>query len=233
MGTRQLTVYWLIRSQAQVPGDLDWLHADEKELFGRFRFAKKQRDWLLGRWTAKQALLGYPQRPIDGIQLCDLAILPESGGAPVAYLGGNRLDLCISLSHSSGMGLCAIGTDKLKVGCDLEKVEPRSPALLADFFTEQEQETVRGKGTVQAPMFSNLIWSAKESALKTLRTGLRMDPRNVQVDIQPSGNPSTWNEFIVHIPVRDVQLYGRWQARSGFVLTIVFDHPAPILKEMV
>ena len=67
------------------------------------------------------------------------------------------------------------------VGCDLELVEPRTPGFVADFLTAAEQQSVASRPDPDAA--ANLIWSAKESALKVLQTGLRRDTRSVEVAV--------------------------------------------------
>jgi 4'-phosphopantetheinyl transferase len=67
------------------------------------------------------------------------------------------------------------------LGCDLETVEPRSETFVSDYFTAEEQEVVRQACPEDRFTLIALIWSAKESALKALRTGLRIDTRSVSV----------------------------------------------------
>ncbi len=57
------------------------------------------------------------------------------------------------------------------LGCDLELVEPRSDAFLADYFTADEQALVALAPAVERDKVVNLLWSAKESALKALGVG--------------------------------------------------------------
>lgn len=232
MEARQASVHWLMVPWKSVPGTVNWLHADEKAVLGRFRFAKKRRDWLLGRWTAKQALLARMQGARPGLETSRIAVLPAEDGAPEAWLDGQRLEVCLSLSHSSGMGLCAIGGRGLKIGCDLEKIEPRSPALVKDFFTPREQKMVNDVGEEQAPLVANLIWSAKESALKAMRTGLRVDPRKVQIDCAPHLDKGAWNPLRVTVQDPGMEFFGAWRVRSGFVLTMVSDHRQTDLVEL-
>ena len=67
------------------------------------------------------------------------------------------------------------------LGCDLEIVEPRSDAFVADYFTAEEQEVVRQACPADRFALIALIWSAKESALKALQSGLRIDTRSLSV----------------------------------------------------
>ena len=74
----------------------------------------------------------------------------------------------------------------LSVGCDLELVEPRSALFVRDYFTAAERERVAAAPAREHDELANLIWCAKESALKVLRTGLRRDTRSVEVELGTS-----------------------------------------------
>ena len=68
-----------------------------------------------------------------------------------------------------------------ELGCDLEIVEPRSDAFIADYFTAEEQALIERTSAADRSLLLALLWSAKESALKALRAGLRLDTRSVIV----------------------------------------------------
>jgi 4'-phosphopantetheinyl transferase len=97
-------------------------------------------------------------------------------GAPEAYMDGRPLDIGISLTDRAGWAECLLGDTAGRIGCDLELVDPRSAAFVRDYFTAAERAFVGAD-----PLAANLLWSAKESALKVLRTGLRRDTRTVEV----------------------------------------------------
>ena len=54
----------------------------------------------------------------------------------------NRPQVTISLSHRSGAAICAVAPAGVDLGCDLEVIEPRSEAFVADYFTVDEQALV-------------------------------------------------------------------------------------------
>ena len=68
-----------------------------------------------------------------------------------------------------------------ELGCDLEIIEPRSDAFVADYFTTEEQALIARASAADRPRLLALLWSAKESALKALHEGLRLDTRCVIV----------------------------------------------------
>jgi 4'-phosphopantetheinyl transferase len=216
-----MKVHWLTQKRQQVPDSLYWLHPDEKEHYSQFRFTKKQQDWLLGRWTAKQVLIRYLRESKPEISMNDVAILPATDGAPEVFYKGEPIKEIISLSHSNGVGFCVIGPSGIKLGCDLELIEPRSPAFIKDYFTGDERFIIHNTKKEEIPLMANLIWSAKESVLKALRTGLSMDTRQVHIDCSPINEQGIWNAFRIEVSNSDQRFYGCWLKKSGFVYTMV------------
>src|ERR1019366_2994088 len=176
-----MKVYWLEQTEPDVPGDHEWLSARERVQLGTLRFARRRADWLLGRWTAKQAVaacLGLPTGPQN---LANIEVRSRASGAPETFLGDQQAPVTISLSHRGGRAICAVTTDHGSLGCDLEVIEPRSHAFIADYFATEEQALVARAAPADLPWLVTLIWSAKESALKALLAGLRLDTRCVIV----------------------------------------------------
>jgi len=99
----------------------------------------------------------------------------------------------ISMTDRAGWAVCAIAPPGIEVGVDLELVESRSTLFVQDYFTDAERR-VALTGESADPLLTNLIWSAKESALKVLRTGLRRDTRSVEITLETCfivGHPGT------------------------------------------
>jgi len=113
--------------------------------------------------------------------LRNVEIRAAASGAPKVFFEGECAPLSLSLSHRAGLGACVIGTPGMALGCDLEFVEPHSATFAADYFSTLEQELVMAAGLVNRDWFLALLWSAKESALKALQEGLRLDTRSVNV----------------------------------------------------
>jgi len=229
-----INVYWFEQTEAGLPPDNDWLSSDEALQLDRLRFAKRRTDWRLGRWTAKRAValcLGIAEQPdlLAGIQ-----IRVAASGAPwvaldaqVAKQSAIHPAACkISLSHSGGRAMCAVALFEVALGCDLEQVAPRSDAFTADYFTTEEQAIVAGSQLTDQPRVSTLIWSAKESALKALCTGLRLDTRSLIAVAGQSAHD--WHPLRVRYGGKQV-FFGWWQETEGFVRTIVSNHVVPNL----
>jgi len=97
---------------------------------------------------------------------------------------------------------------------DLEAVEPRSDAFVRDYFTRSEIAAVAAG---ERNLLANLIWSAKESALKALGVGLTLDTREVEVELAP-GSGTGWRAFQVH---GAAEWGGWWRSDGAHILTLV------------
>ncbi len=255
-------VSWLMQRVSDVPDGDDWLSQSEREVLARFWVQKRRRDWRLGRWTAKRALARAGVGGLvetDPTSWTRLSIRATDGGAPCAIadpsprpldaaIAGARaaaitampgessqpVDWAVSLSHSGEYGLCALAARPAVVGCDIETIGRRGEEFVVDWFTEPERELVRQatEGAERSRVVT-LVWSAKESAVKALGVGLRIDTREVHVQLgDPAMQPMAaatpharvWRPLEVHVQGR--AFGGWWQSNEDRVVTIVAD-PAP------
>lgn len=189
-----MEVRWLEQSLADVSAQDDWLSPWERAHGLTLRFPKRRADWRLGRWTAKHALAYYLNLPSNAEDLATIDIRPAASGAPEVFLGSQPANLTISISHRGGVAACAVAEGGAMLGCDLEIVEPRSDAFVGDYFTAEEQELVRQACPADRFTLVALIWSAKESALKALRAGLRCDTRCLSV-VLDDPNSTVFNDM--------------------------------------
>ena len=217
-------VRWLLMRAAEVPEGSFWLDPDESEHAARLRLPTRHADYRLGRWTAKRAVALWLGRDPDPAGLCRIAIRPAPDGAPAVFLDNAPAPLAISFSHRAGHAACAVAPAGTALGCDLELIEPRSPAFVQDYFTDTERKLVEAADEAGRPLLANLIWSAKESALKALREGLRMDPREVEVSLGPK-EENGWRPLTVHRVLTGQVFHGWWRREGDFVLTVAAAPP--------
>ncbi len=213
-----MDVYWLERSAADVPAGDGWLSPHELARLAGLRFEKRRADWRLGRWTAKAAAASYLGIPCGNIE-----VRVEPSGAPMVWAGGRPAPVTVSLSHRERHALCAVAEAHAELGCDLEIAEARSDAFVADYFTQAERSFIDWAPAHSRPQRVALLWSAKESALKALRIGLRMDTRDVEVSIGDT-TADSWRPLRISCGER--RLDGWWKAAGRFVRTVVAS-PAP------
>jgi 4'-phosphopantetheinyl transferase len=227
-----MNVYWLEQTEADVPAENDWLSANEATCLGGMRFAKRRADWRLGRWTAKRALSVCLDVPAHPQVFKKMDIRPAPSGAPEVFFVNQPAAVTISLSHRDGIAACAVAMSNVEMGCDLEMVEPRSDAFVADYFTIEEQALVARASAVDRPRLLALLWSAKESALKALHEGLRLDTRSVVVSpFAASFDLNGWSPLRVRYTGGRV-FHGWWQNTDDILRTVVaaqpLDSPIPL-----
>ncbi len=247
-----MRVDWIEQIAADVPPLNDWLSLEEMVHFNSLRFARRSADWRLGRWTSKCAVASFLNLPFHPQALANIEIWPAPSGAPEAFVDGAPAPVAISISHRDGISLCAIASSPANVGCDLEIIEPRSEAFIADYFAPPEQALIANASPSDRFLIVALLWSAKESALKALREGLRLDTRSVTVSLADnfSGNEVFENESrrpdfslsdsaalngwsSLRVQCGDGKTFhGWWQTTTNTVRTVVAD-PRPDLPTLL
>jgi 4'-phosphopantetheinyl transferase len=234
-----METYWLEQTEADLPSHDDWLSPDEGGLLNRMRFAKRRADWRLGRWTAKRAVTAYLHLPGDPRALREIEVRSAPSGAPELFLAHRPAEVTISISHRASTAVCAIAMRGAQLGCDLELIEPRGASFVADYLTSEEQELISHAPQEDQPRLVTLLWSAKESALKALRQGLRLDTRCVAVTFdtrtdcehgadrfRQATDLPRWQPLLVRYAEAEI-LHGWWRSAGCLVRTLVA-LPAPI-----
>lgn len=215
---------WMARGEHELPPASGWLSAAEAELAGSIRFTKRRTEYLLRRWVAKQAVAVAAGLPRDHRSLARIEVRNRPSGAPFVELDGRPFDHDVSLSDRAGWAVCLVGRALGRVGCDLEIVEPRSAGFVADFLTASEQEYVAACTDDARDVATNLLWSAKESALKVLQVGLRRDTRSVEVTAAHAPTrpwaASLWGGLEV-LTAEGTALPGWWRRDGSFLVTVV------------
>jgi 4'-phosphopantetheinyl transferase len=223
MGLPNAGVVWLSRSIDDVPASDEWLSREEASRIETLRYAKRRTEVRLARWTAKQAVVRALSLDDASATLAAIEIRAASTGAPMLFVSGEPSPVSVSMSDRADWAVCVLSHAQVGVGCDLELVEPRSAAFVRDWFTPAEQELVQGVAAgEQSDLLCNLVWSAKESALKVLQTGLRRDTRSVSVDVIDRDGLRRWARLVVRSEEGDT--FPGWWCRYGdFLLTVAAD----------
>ncbi|HXB71204.1 MAG TPA: 4'-phosphopantetheinyl transferase superfamily protein [Candidatus Acidoferrales bacterium] len=230
-------VYWLEQTERDAPREVDWLSPSEAVTLNGMRFAKRRADWRLGRWTAKRAVALCLNLPGHSQALAEIEIRPAPSGAPEVFIANRPAAAAISISHRGGVAACAVvlsgALSQTMLGCDLELIEPHSDAFIADYFTTEEQALVARVVSSDRWKTCALIWSGKESALKALGTGLRLDTRSVVVTPasapgaagEGGGDSDIWRPLHVR-SIDGEDFHGWWNSTGDLVRTVVAS-PAP------
>ncbi|GAA4607331.1 4'-phosphopantetheinyl transferase [Actinoplanes octamycinicus] len=208
---------WLAVGEADLPAGTGWLSPAEQARAAGLRYRKRHDEFLLRRLVAKHTVAALLGRPADPPELAAIEVGNAPSGAPVVRVDGVPLGVDVSISDRAGWAICMAGP---AVGCDLELVEPRTPGFVQDFLTEAEQRLVTGLPSGDArDAAANLIWSAKESALKVLQSGLRRDTREVEVTV-PDPPGTGWAPLSVR-ETGGPDFPGWWRRYGSFLVTVV------------
>ncbi len=229
------SIYWTLVPFDQVPFEQAQAFLSEAEIqrLEEMRFPKRREDWLSGRWAGKR--LAQVVSPRSDRSLAELEIKNSPAGAPILLeSGGSTRPESLSLSHSHRLAFCALVTHpELRIGADLEKIEPRSEAFIADYFTPAEQTLVECTPASLKQTVVTLIWSTKESMLKALGVGLHWDTRKVEVggieDLSPLDlRPRSWHSLrLGDDQDKERRWVGWWPCRRDFVITLAGFGPSP------
>ena len=222
-----MDVYFLEQTELNVPPGNDWLSESEILCLSRLRFAKRHDDWRLGRWTAKRAVALRSGLPASPQMLAKIEIRPAPSGAPTLFFENKPAAATISLSHRDGKAICAVTAAGLELGCDLELIEPHSDGFIVDYFTAEEQLAIAEAPAGDRFCLLALLWSAKESALKALHAGLRLDTRQVIVRLLEASDLNGWRPLRVHST--EGQIFDGWWQRTNDTIRTLVANPSPDL----
>jgi len=190
-------------SVAEVPLTDAWLGPRERAAMSRFAFPRRRAEWRAGRWAARKAIARF------GEIGADVEILSASDGAPEVWNADGRVPVNVSISHRAGTA-AAMAAAGAGVGCDVELVEPRGPQFAADWFTDAECAALDQAPFDERDLLATVMWSAKETVLKVLRRGLRVDTREVETSIGRGTFEAT---------VDGVRMSGWWKRCGELVIT--------------
>jgi 4'-phosphopantetheinyl transferase len=220
-----VSLRWLSQGMADAPLGEEWLSPREAAWVARLRFPKRRSEFRLSRWTAKRALALYLGRDASAGALRSIEIDRAPDGAPHPIVEGRPAQAYVTMTDRADQAVCLVGPPGTALGCDLELVETRSDAFVADYLTPAEQRLVAdvadGNGR---DLLANLVWCGKESALKVLRTGLRRDTRSVEVSFPAGARVDGWASMTVSAS-EGLVFPGWWQRFGAFVLTVAATSP--------
>lgn len=181
---------------------LSHLSSREKEFFNSFRFAKRKREWLGGRLTAKYATFMLLELAVSMELFADVSILPGKNGSPVfssSLIPANRLP-SLSISHSGNFAV-AIAAASKSCGIDIQQVSDKTRRV-ADRFCAPHEEAYLKEHLPQLKEAEQLtlLWSAKEAVKKSL---LHDQPHIFQGVVLQSLKPGQL--LSLHLQLPDVQ----------------------------
>ncbi|MEH1774719.1 4'-phosphopantetheinyl transferase HetI [Nostoc sp.] len=157
------------------------LSSDETARAERFYFQEHRQRFIAGRGILRTILGNYL-----GIQPLHVEFNYQHRGKPVLADKFADSRLAFNLSHSQGLGLCAVNCTR-PIGVDLEYIRPMSDleALAKRFFLPREYEMLRSLSPNQQQEIFFRYWTCKEAYLKATGDGLSQ-LEQVEVSLTPT-----------------------------------------------
>ncbi|AUB39179.1 LYS5, 4'-phosphopantetheinyl transferase [Nostoc flagelliforme CCNUN1] len=157
------------------------LSSEEMARAQRFYFQEHRQRFIAGRGILRTILGRYL-----GIQPRQVQFNYQQRGKPVLADTFADSGLAFNLSHSQGLGLCAVNCTR-EIGVDLEYIRPMSDleALAKRFFLPREYEMLRSLSANQQQEAFFRYWTCKEAYLKATGDGLSQ-LEQIEVSLTPT-----------------------------------------------
>ena len=210
---------------ADVPPDDRWLGPWEAKHAASLRFPGRRADWRLGRWASKRVVAAALHRDDPA----SVEVRAAEDGAPEVLLEGRPAPMTISLSHREGVAVAAVAGSSVRIGVDLEVVEPRTDVFVRDYLTGPERAFVSADRD-ERDLRTALVWATKEAALKLTRTGLRADTRSVEATVGLDPGPGGWSRTAASCGAGTFR--GRWVRRADLVVVVLGDPTVAVPLEV-
>lgn len=144
-----------------------YLHIEEIKRYNNFRYDKRKKSYLLGRYAAKEALCHHTGKNNPN----NIIIQQGVFGQPM-ILSNQLHNLHVSITHCDEVGGAIIFPEDCPVGMDIENIQKVSESSFLFQVTESEGRLIHHPYGYNPSTIMALIWSAKECLSKILRTGL-------------------------------------------------------------
>ena len=172
----------------------DWLLSAERAELAMFRDERRRREWLAGRWAAKQLLVqAGVARAASEVEICsrDDRRRPSR---PRIRIGGERFVGSLSIAHTAKGAMAALAAcERLAVGVDLVDLECLAAAsgnggFARLWFTPLERCWI----AADRPRRTATLWGIKEAVYKACQRGEGWSPRDVVVWPRTGGYRCTY-----------------------------------------
>lgn len=195
------------------PCFLEVLSPKEKTFFEKIPSQIRQHTYLLGRYSAKQALSKIYSVPMHTMFI-------ESGIFNQPVLMTPR-DLCfqVSLSHTKNFGGAIAFPETHPMGIDIEEISHENNVAIYSQMTCQELEVLNREDLSTR---LTITWTAKEALSKVLRCGLMVSFKLLEI-CSYQQNQKYIECFFKHFPqYKSIS----WKYKS-FIITIVCPKELP------
>ena len=207
---------WLTQTLDDVPPGLEWLTTAELDELATVVGSEAQREWKVRWWTAKRLVAHWCRAPVERVE-----VRSADDGDLDPFIEGRPANVSVCASDRNGRALAVVAGANLSLGCDLEIIEPRDEAFVADLLTPSEKEYVAmlvGEGRDRVV---NLLWCVKEAAAKARGPGAARSMRNAAAVLEGFGERSErWRPLRLEWGGEDVVTHGWWREEPDWLMAI-------------
>lgn len=167
-----------------------YLSIEEMRVFqGYAGVPRRQKQWMLGRIVAKDAVRSWAARHMQAAMLHPAAIAIESDvhGRPfVRALPGCDTPPLVSIAHCEDRAIAAAHGEAS--GVDIERIAARDASFVQTFTTAPERDMIENFPEADRHTWTTRLWCAKEAAGKLLGRGVDGAPQAFEaIDLESSG----------------------------------------------
>ena len=200
-----------------------WLSPTELEERDCFRAPSRRRDWISGRWCAKQLLCQMFSQTADSLLEWQIVsrVSKRRGCRPTVFRNGIQQPIDLSLAHCAAITVAVAGQRRLsvdrrdapRIGVDAVDRTELPDSFARTWFSTSERRLLRDH---RWPIAAG--WAAKEAAFKAGNEGESFRPGCLQiVDVDADGcrvQDQAQCMADVHIDVRDDAIIAIARANS-------------------
>lgn len=199
-----VTLRWVEDAPDHHERGLAWLSSREQARVETFGSEKRRREFVLGRYAGRSLLAEHL-----GIRPEDVPLDVADSGAPDVDVGA--LHLSIAHTHPYAVAVAA----RRRVGVDVERIRERRPDLYR-FVLHPDEYDLLDRLPLDHDRIQILSWALKEAVLKGLRTGFRLSPKKLRLDLD-------WSARGARILVEEEQVWeARFEERAGCFLVVAY-----------
>lgn len=205
------------------------LSKEEIVYFSSLTYEKRKKDWLAGRLATKNFVKFYlsSKHNIDS-DIREICVYNGESGEPYWKLRDyDGCDLAsklrISIAHTNGHAV-ATGEDTASIGIDIEPIRNIPSGFLNYFLNGDEVRTIK-RCFLNLNEGATLYWTLKEAAGKSLRVGLRIPPKSMEVKFIDQKEPTLFNILINKDRKQRRVLSGTYTKSDKFLVSVVTTSP--------
>ena len=146
------------------PDPASILQGGEMIYYEGLAHARRKMSYLVGRYTAKQAVSAYL-----GVRPDALELVPGFFGQPVVTASAVQPP-AVSLSHDSRTAVAIAFPEAYLIGLDIETLDSCGAGAVESVLSEREFRAAT-VGPFAAPVMRTVFWTAREALGKAIRCG--------------------------------------------------------------